>query len=363
MKQDVIKVSEGKATDKRLSKETLNNRELIHMASGIDPVNDTKNAYLEAYRALGIDFINRVPLNNCSEPLEPGDSQIEDETYKISSLGLYGSYYRYAYPYHDVETFLKNTEEEPLDYHKLKTPVPHSLSLEDISRRQEALKTIGCYYYQLYTTLFMWGIEYLGWEVYMLAIAMDPESVDKKILIPGFRQTLELTETLLKSESESPYIFFHDDIAIGSGIVYKKSWLDKYIFPRYSQLWEKVHAAGKKAIFVCDGNADEILQNIADTGVDGVMLENPATSFEKILETFSNKLIIGGIDTHILTQGTPNEVSEHVHEVMNKVNTEKFVIASCGGIHGGIPKENLEAYFDTRAEYSVNEKTWRYSDR
>jgi hypothetical protein len=360
MKADVYAAAENSRPRKILSKETLNNRELIMLASGLDPLDNTPEAYREAYRFLGIDFINRVPEENCPVPLEPGTSVKLDDTYMLAALGLYDTCCRYRYPYETVDEFLDQNRDEPLDYYALRTPVPHLLELKDIRKREVLIDDIGCYYHQLYTTLFMWGIEHLGWEVFMMAVALDPGYVDRHFLEPAFDQTCKLTEILL--ESESPYIFFHDDLATAGGLACRKEWMEEYLFPRYEKLWAKVHRSGKKVIFVSDGNMTPILKEIADTGVDGVMFESPATPFEAILEAFPDRLIIGGIDTSLLGHGTPEKVTAHVHDVMKKASRHDFAISSCGGIHGEIPIENLEAYFDARSDYGINPVRWRFSD-
>ncbi|MHC1692652.1 MAG: uroporphyrinogen decarboxylase family protein [Sphaerochaetaceae bacterium] len=361
MKTDVVALSKGITTAKILSKETLNHRLLLYEASGIDPVINTPKAFKEAYYALGIDFINRVPVENCSKPLDAGESRVFDDHYMVSSLGVYDTYYRYRYPYASVDDFLKRNETEVLDYHSLRTPVPHPLDLLDIRKRENTIGEIGCYYCQLYTTLFMWGLEHLGWEVFMMSIALDPDYLDRYFLDPAFYQTKELAKVLV--ESDSPYLFFHDDVATAQSLSCQKEWMVRYLFPRYKELWNFVHAQGKKIVFVCDGNIESILEDIRDTGVDGVMLENPANSLESIVDVFSDKLIIGGIDTNILSNGTPSQVAEHVHSTLRLLEGRTFALSSCGGLHDGIPMRNLETYFDIRAEYGINIKEWRATDR
>ena len=46
------------------------------------------------------------------------------------------------------------------------------------------------------------------------------------------------------------------------------------------------------------------LKPLRELGVDGVMLENPATDFSSILEHFNDRIIIGGADTKLLTFGS-----------------------------------------------------------
>lgn len=357
MKSDVLALAELKKTEKRPSKETLNHPELIYLASGIDPFEDTPNAYLKAYESLGIDIINRVPDENAPAPLKPGESVDVGNGYKRSYLGLYDTYCRVQYPFKDVEEFFK-AEEISLDYNNLITPVPHSLSREDIQRRMSIVGDIGLYYYMLYTTLFMWGVEYLGWEVFMLAATLDPQGFKEKFLDKAFKESLKAIKIL--SDIDSPFVFVHDDLADSNGPVFPPSWYDKYIFPRYVKLWSCAKRAGKKVIFVADGNMTEFIKPLKETGIDGVMLENPATDFDFIIKHFKDQIIIGGIETNLLTTRTPEQIRNHVLEVHNKTkDIPGFAMSTPGGIHGNIPLKNLEAYFDARVEVGYTPEGWR----
>ena len=105
---------------------------------------------------------------------------------------------------------------------------------------------------------------------------------------------------------------------------------------------------------------EPLLSDLKATGVDGVMLENPATNFDSIIECFSNEIIIGGIETSILTRGKPEEIKRHVRDVHEKVkDIPGYVMSTPGGIHGQIPIANLIAYFDTRAELGYTPENWR----
>jgi len=345
MKKDVLALAELRMSEKRPSKETLNHPGLVYLASGTDPFSNTQEAYLTAYKNLGIDIINRVPEENAPAPLKPGESVDAGNGYKRSYLGLYDTYCRMEYPFKDVDDFFE-AEEIDLDYNKLITPVPHSLNKDEIQRKMKLAGDIGLYYYMYYTTLFMWGVEYLGWEIFLLAAAMDPEGFKEKFLDMAFKKSLEAI-TLL-SEIDSPFVFVHDDLADANGPVFSPEWYEEYIFPRYVELWKPAKEAGKKIIFTADGNMTQLLKQLKQTGVDGVMLENPATDFDKILEHFGDGTVIGGIETAKLTFGTAEEIRKHVYEVYEKVKgIPGFVMSTPGGIHGNIPLENLEAYFDT----------------
>jgi hypothetical protein len=361
MKRDVLALAEGRSTGKRPSKETLNSAQLIRLASGLDPYECTATAYREAYRSLGIDLVNRVPAENAPPPLALGEVRDVGGGYAEAGLGLYNTISRQSYPFATVEEFWQTPRLE-LSYPDLRTPVPHPLDPMDIRRRTKLLGEVGLYYCMLYTTLFMWGVEYLGWEVFLLAAAMDPEGFDEKFLQPAFAASLALIEQL--AAVDCPFVFCHDDLADARGPIFAPAWYERYILPRYEALWEPVRRRGKKLVFVADGNMEPFLADLRRAGADGVMLENPATDFRRILEVFGDRIVIGGVETGLLTRGTPEEVRTHVQEVDRlTAGVPGFVMSTPGGIHGNIPLENLEAYFDTRVQTGHTLEDWRRGKR
>lgn len=357
MKKDTERLSRLEKGAKVPSKETLNNAELIYRASGIDPYEDTPNAFLKAYESLGIDIVNRVPLKKAPPPTPWGEVVDIGGGYRRSSLGMYDTVSRYSYPFSSVEDFFSAPSID-LDYHALITPVPHTLDPEDIKQREEYLGETGVYYYQLYTTLFMWGVEYLGWEVYMMAAALDPEQLYEKFILPAFSQSLGLIKKLCNTDS--PLIFCHDDLADKKGPVFRPEWYEEYIFPLYPKLWEPIKEAGKKVIFVADGNMEHFLEKLKETGIDGVMLENPATPFDSIIDAFGDGIVIGGMDTSLLTFGSPGEIREAVFRIHEQTkDLPGFALSSPGGIHGNVPFENGAAYFNARAERGYTPPGWQ----
>ena len=357
MKKDVLLLSELELSLKKVSKETLNHPGLIQLASGLDPYKETQMAYLKAYESLGIDIINRVPEKNAPQPMKPGESAWFDDKYKKAYLGLYDTYCRINYPYKDIDDFFK-ADDIKLNYDDLITGVPHSLDKTSITRKMSLVGDIGIYYYQYYTTLFMWGVEYLGWEIFLQAVAMDPQGFKEKFLDIAFKESLNAIKFL--SDVDCPFVFCHDDLTSANGPICSPQWYDKYIFPRYVELWEPIKKAGKKVIFVADGNIELFLERLIETGVDGVMLENPSTNFDIILKYFGEKIVIGGVDTKLLTFGTPEMIKKHILEVHQKTSKlPGFVLSTPGGLHGNIPLQNIEAYFDARIKTGHTLEGWK----
>ena len=357
MKSDVINLSNLKFTEKRPSKDTLNHPELIRLASGIDPFENTREALRAAYESLGIDLINRMPEKNVPPPLKEGETLDNGNGYMRAHLGLFDSYCRHVFTFKDVDDFWDAPDIDP-DYNTLEAPLQYALDVDEIKRKMSIVGDAGIYFYLLHTTLFMWGVEYLGWEVFMLAAISDPDGFKEKFLDRVFTKSLELVRIL--SEIDSPFVFCHDDLVDVNGPIFPPWWYEKYIFPYYEKLWAPAKKAGKKVIFIADGNMTSFLKPILDTGVDGVMFENPATDFDAILKYFGDKIIIGGIETMKLMYGKPDEIERHVLEVHEKTKgMPGFAMSTPGGIHGSVPLENLEKYFDTRVKTGHTKEGWR----
>jgi len=362
MKQDVLQAYLQKTMPpKRPSKETLNHAGLIFLASGIDPYQNTQAAYMGAYKSLGIDVLNRVPSShNVRRIVGPGESAPAPNGYTRAYLGLYDTFFRHTYPIASVDDFFE-TEHFDFDYSSFITPVPHRLDADLIRQKELIAGDIGCYYYQYYLTLFMWAVEYLGWETFMIAAMEDPEFFDEHFLQKAFETTMRDIEPLLSADV--PFVWLHDDLASAQGPMFHPDWYEKYIFPRYEELFDKVHKADKLVIHVADGNMGCFLQRLYDLGADGVMVENPATDFNLAADIFSDRILISGMETVKLSIGSVDEIYDHVKYLAQRTaDMPGFTITSPGGLHNNIPLENLIAYFDARVEFGFTPPGWIKGD-
>ncbi|MFH1009268.1 MAG: uroporphyrinogen decarboxylase family protein [Candidatus Latescibacterota bacterium] len=361
MKTDVVAWLAGKPTAKRPSKESLNHPGIIELVSGRDVLKETPEAFLSAYRALGIDIINTVPEENAPPPARPGQViRSKGGRVQESYLGVFNTTSRMQFPYKTVEDFWE-ADIASLAYGDLDLPGSQYMmpcTPEAIERKAALVDEIGIYYYQLYTTLFMWGVEALGWEIFLLAAGLDPERFDRHFLEPVFRKSTDIVTML--SALDSPWVFCHDDIAMTTGPAFRPDWYGTYLFPRYAELWSIPHALGKKAFFVADGKLEWAFEALRESGCDGLMFESPANDLDAVIDMWGDAFFIGGIDVQVLTRGNPDSVRRHVADVYHKTRDCKgFALCCSGGLFGNIPLENLEAYFDARVEFGYTRPDWR----
>lgn len=361
MRGDVLEWANGKSTDKLVTKETLNHRELIELVSGLDVYQHTAEAYRRAYQALGIDIINRVPLENAPMPTPAGETRPHpSKPYNYAPLGVYDTVMRHTYPCATPEE-VWDLDMSAVCYEDLLTPVPHPCTTADIQAREAFLGEVGLYYPMLYTTLFMWAVEVLGWNTFMIAAALEPERFHDHFLVPCIHKSAAIVAEMAQA-SDSPFVFVHDDLADARGPVFRPSWYEQTILPHYPQIFAEAKRLGKKVIYVADGNMTAFLPQLVEAGVDGLMFETPATPLEAVIEHFGQerRFFIGGIATQTLTFGTPDEIRRMVLDLVEQAGAYPgFAMASGGGLHGSVPLENLIAYLDARAAIGVTPVDWR----
>jgi hypothetical protein len=351
----------GCPTDKLISKETLNHPGLIGLVSGLDVYQDTAEAYKRAYEALGIDIINRVPLQNAPQPLAAGETRRHaTRPYTYAPLGVYDTVMRHSYPCEAPED-VWDLNVRALHYEDLITPVPHPCTEADIQAREAYIGEVGLYYPMLYTTLFMWGVEVLGWEIFLMAAALEPDRFHERFLMPCVAKAKAIVAEIARA-STSPFVFVHDDLADARGPIFRPTWYDRYIFPHYPEIFAPAKRLDKKIIYVADGNMEAFLPKLIEAGVDGLMFETPATLLEAVIEHFGKEgaFFIGGIATQTLTFGTPDEIRQMVLDTVRRASPYPgFALASGGGLHANIPLKNLIAYFDARVEVGATPCNWK----
>ncbi|MEA3334673.1 MAG: uroporphyrinogen decarboxylase family protein [Chloroflexota bacterium] len=365
MKSDVLAWAAGQPGGKLVSKETLNHQGLIELVTGLDVYRHTAEGFMRAYQALGIDIINRVPLENAPAPTPAGETRfLLGAPYNLAHLGVYDTAMRHTYAANCPDE-IWDLDAEALRYEDLVTPVPHPCKAADIAAREDFVGDAGMYYPMLYTTLFMWPVETLGWENFMVAAALEPDRFHDHVLLPCVAKSMAIVAEMAMA-SDSPFIFVHDDLASATGPMFNPAWYDDYIFPHYPTIFEPARQRGKKIIFVADGNMTTFLPQLVDAGVDGLMWEAPLTPVEAVIEHFGSpgQFMIGGISTRTLAFGTPDDIKAEVNVVTSVAkDIPGFALATGGGFHSGLPMENIAAYFDARMAIGATPADWRTRGR
>ncbi|MCX7028569.1 MAG: hypothetical protein NTU62_00415 [Spirochaetes bacterium] len=352
MRQDVIDSLSGVFPSRIPTKETLNHPGLIRRVSGLDPWDHPADAFGEAWRKLSIDVHAAAPAS-ATRPQVPGGTWVENG-WRCADIGVFPTAVRVSY-LEDLDhsgddwIYAYDPKRDDID------PVAQAAALAAAQAEFRArFGDLAVHDHLYYTMLFTWPVVTFDWEPFLAAAVLDPERFDRHFWQPWAEISRRNVEGLAAMGEE--VVFVHDDLATSRGPVFSPAFYDRWIFPRYERILEPAVRAGRRIVFASDGNIDAFLERLLELPFAGLVYENPATSFDRVLATWgeAGRGFIGGIDTALLTHASPGEVAAHTRSVIERGSRYPgFVLSSCGGLYGDVPMENLLAYFETRDRMGI----------
>ncbi|MGN0494458.1 MAG: uroporphyrinogen decarboxylase family protein [Acutalibacteraceae bacterium] len=256
------------------------------------------------YRQDNADFDNRIfcPFKN------------EDEVLAFDPVAAYGV----PDPKETAKLFIDNYNEQQKLY-------PNTVNM------------IGTY-----VTLMSGLIDIFGWEMLLLAAGVDPDGFGKVAnryadwIMPYF-------EAL--AEAHIPVVMVHDDIVWTEGPFISKDWYRKYIFPNYKRFFAPLLEAGSKILYTSDGNYTMFVDDIAECGVNGFVME-PLTDMAYIAERYGKThVIVGNADTRVLLNGSREDIYGEVKRCIDiGRDCPGFIMAVGNHIPANTPVENALYY-------------------
>jgi hypothetical protein len=201
-----------------------------------------------------------------------------------------------------------------------------------------------------YVTLLTGLIVIFGWDLLLQAAGEDPVRLGK-VTDRYCTWMMKYYEAL--AESETPVVYSHDDIVWASGPVFRPAWYRKFIFPNLKKLYRPLLEAGKKIIFISDGNYTEFLDDIVAAGANGFFLE-PLTDLRCLVERYGKThFFIGNADTRFLLAGTKEDIRREVERVMTLGKPcPGFIMGVTNMIPWNTPVENALYYNEVYEELS-----------
>ncbi len=253
----------------------------------------------------------------------------------------------------DVHALFSEPEDALLfDPWELYGPIDHQAEVEAFNRHYEgnlaadpeAVAMTG-----IYTTCMSGLIEVFGWDTLLCAAGIDAA---------GFGEvTNRYCDWMAQyfralADSAAPVVMVHDDIVWTSGAFLHPDWYRKYLFPNYKKMFAPLIESGKKIMYTSDGNFTEFIDDIADCGVNGFVME-PTTDMGYIAEKYGKThFFVGNADTRILLSGTRDEIEGEVKRCMDiGKKCPGFFMAVGNHIPSNTPVENAMIYQDAYLRY------------
>ena len=163
---------------------------------------------------------------------------------------------------------------------------------------------------------------------------------------PGYRSTSDAL-----AAADVPVVMVHDDIVWTSGAFIQPDWYRRYVFPNYRKYFAPLRDSGKKIMYTSDGNYTAFIDDIAEAGADGFVME-PCTDMACIAERYGQThVFVGNVDTRVLLSGSKAEIRAEVARCMDiGKGCPGFFVAVGNHIPANTPVESAMYYRDVVEE-------------
>ena len=202
-------------------------------------------------------------------------------------------------------------------------------------------------------------------DVFLMLLAEDPAKVhtflDRLVEIH-----LANLEAFLRAVGDYiDVILFGDDLGMQGGPQISPDMYREYFKPRHKLMWNRAkELAGVKVMLHSCGGIRELLPDLIDAGLDAtnpVQISCAGMNAKGLKADFGDRMVFwgGGCDTqHVLLNGTPEEVRDHVKEQVRILSPGGgFVFQQVHNILVGVPPENVVAMFDAARDAGTYAKT------
>jgi hypothetical protein len=325
--------------------ENLDHPAYIQELIGWDPWENPREAYLQAFKALDLDWVHGIPstatpkgtFDRHSSVALPGGE-------RMTAWGLNASRWREEWKFDTVDEVLaydplQNVPE--VDHITVKSKPRWFQGMIDEQRAAgDAFLVSGPYY----TTLFQCGIMVFGWPLFLTAAGAEPEQFQR--ILEGFAELTRRNIAEYAAE-KPPFLFIHDDIAMQHGMVFHPTWYRQRLFPLYERILEPVRANGvTRTCFVSDGDYTAVVPDLLALGFDGLMV-SPNMNLGAIAREYGkDHFLVGNVDTAVLTFGDQDDVRREVARCVEEGKAAGgHIIKAIGDMPYNIPIANLRAYF------------------
>ena len=330
--------------------ENLDHPAFIEEMIGRDPWENPHLAYVEAYRALGVDWVLGIPHPQLARDTFAKRSSIDlGDGARMTEWGLSGSYWRKEFYFQDVEDVLGY---DPLVNEPAIPFATVDQGLRTLEATREAQRDLagGAIVSAMrYPTLFTACIMAFGWPLFMSAAAAEAQRFEH--ILQGFA---EVSRRIMQEWAHArwPLILIHDDIAMQHGMVFRPEWYRQHVFPRYEYILEPLFADPSiRVCFVSDGDYSAVLPDLVAVGFHGFFV-NPNMNLGEIARAFGrDHFFVGNVDTAVLTFGGADDVRREVMRCMEEAKPcAGHFIKAMGDLPHNIPLANIRAYFEACKE-------------
>lgn len=157
-------------------------------------------------------------------------------------------------------------------------------------------------------------------------------------------------------EADVDGITFGDDWGTQSALMISPKRWREIFRPGYKRLFDEVHAAGKHVILETDGCTTAILDEWGDVGVDLLSVQLNVVGLDHAATQRGRICFYADPDRQdILPYGSPAQVDEHIHEIVEALDTPTGGLIGCLYIDDLTPLANVQVALEAFVKYGKHE--------
>ena len=144
-------------------------------------------------------------------------------------------------------------------------------------------------------------------------------------------------------------IWYGDDIAYTTGLLVPPDFLRTYLFGYMRQIGQICQRYDKLYLFHSDGDLGEVMEDVIDTGVQGVHPNEPTSvDMAQIKQRWGDRLsVLGGIDVDLLATATPETITATTRTLIERAGPGGGMAAGSGNsVAQYVPLANYRAMLD-----------------
>lgn len=149
-------------------------------------------------------------------------------------------------------------------------------------------------------------------------------------------------------------VTFPEDLGMQVGPMLSPAHFRKYIKPSYQRMMRSARDAGRPVHMHSDGDIRTLVDDIVDSGVMVINLQDLVNGVDWIAARFKGKLCVDlDIDRqHVTCMGTPRQIDELIHSEVKALACPDGGLTMVFGLYPGTPRENVVAVMDAMERYA-----------
>ena len=149
-------------------------------------------------------------------------------------------------------------------------------------------------------------------------------------------------------------VAYGEDLGMQIGPMLSPEHFRRYIKPAYQKLMKPAVDAGIPIHMHSDGDIRDLVDDIIDSGVEIINLQDLVNGIDWIADRFRGKICVDlDVDRQKITPyGTPAQIDALIREEVEKIATPRGGLTMVYGLYPGVPLENVKALMDAMEKYA-----------